>query len=70
MMTTQKELRAQFWAIFPDLPRRRYRYSWSRSDKTSDLVFPVDTRVTWCDWIDELHRAGEINDALATRATL
>ena len=70
MITTQKELRAQFWATFPELPRRRYRYAWSRSDKTAELVYPVDTRVTFCDWLDALHRNGEISDALAGRATL
>jgi hypothetical protein len=70
MITTQKHLRALFWATFPELPRRRYRYSPNRSDKNAELVYPIDTRVTWCDWIDELQRDGEISSALADRATL
>jgi len=67
---TQKALRAAFWETFPDLPRRRYRYGWSRSDKTAELVYPVDTRVTFCDWLDALQSDGRISEALAARATL
>ena len=70
MYTTQKELRALFWETFPELPRRRYRYSPNRSDKTAELVYPIDTRCTWCDWIDSLERNGQISPALANRATL
>lgn len=70
MYTTQKELRALFWETFPELPRRRYRYSWNPRDKTAELVYPIDTRCTWCDWIDSLERNGQISRALADRATL
>ena len=70
MITTQKALRALFWQTFPDLPRRRYRYSPNRYDMSAELVYPIDTRCTWCDWIDSLERAGEISPALADRATL
>jgi hypothetical protein len=70
MITTQKELRALFWETFPGLPRRRHRYSWNRFDKNAQLVYHVDTRVTWCDWIDGLQRSGQISEALADRATL
>jgi hypothetical protein len=69
-MTNQQQIRAAFWAAFPNLPRRRYRYSWSRSDKTAELVFPVDTRCAFVDYVDQLQRAGEISEALANRATL
>lgn len=70
MYTTQKELRAAFWETFPELPRRRYRYSWNPRDKSAELVYPIDTRCTWCDWIDSLERNGQISPALANRATL
>jgi hypothetical protein len=70
MYTNQKQLRELFWATFPNLPRRRHRYSWNQSDKTAELVYHMDTRVTWCDWIDELERDGSISPALANRATL
>jgi hypothetical protein len=64
--TTQKALRAAFWEIFPNLSKRKIpNYS---NIPGSDYL--VDTRVTWCDWIDSLERDGEITTALADRATL
>lgn len=69
-MTNQKEIRAAFWEAFPDLPRRRYRYSPNRSDKTAELVFPIDTRCAFVDFVDHLQRSGDISEALANRATL
>lgn len=68
--TTQKQIRAAFWEAFPDLPRRRYRYAWSRSEKNAELVFPIDTRCAFVDFVDSLNRAGAISDSLADRATL
>ena len=69
-MTNQKQIRAAFWEAFPDLPRRRYRYSPNRSDKTAELVFPIDTRCAFVDFVDQLQREGIISEALADRATL
>jgi hypothetical protein len=68
--TNQKQLRKAFFEAFPDLPRRRYRYSWNPKDKTAELVYPIDTRCAFVDWLDSLHRAGLISDSLANRATL
>ena len=69
-MTNQKQIRAAFWEAFPDLPRRRYRYSPNRSDKTAQLVYSIDTRCAFVDFVDYLQRAGIISEALADRATL
>jgi len=69
-MTNQKQIRAAFWEAFPDLPRRRYRYSPNRSDKTAELVYPTDTRCAFVDFLDQLQRDGIISEALADRATL
>jgi hypothetical protein len=69
-MTNQKQIRAAFWEAFPDLPRRRYRYSPNRSDKTAQLVYPIDTRCAFVDFLDQLQRNGIISEALADRATL
>lgn len=69
-MTNQKQIRAAFWEAFPDLPRRRYRYSPNRSDKTAQLVYPIDTRCAFVDFVDQLQREGVISEALAERATL
>lgn len=70
MYTSQKQIRAAFWLAFPDLPRRRYRYSPNRSDKTAELVYPIDTRCAFVDFVDHLARDGQITEALADRATL
>ena len=69
-MTNQKQIRAAFWEAFPDLPRRRYRYSPNRSDKTAELVYPIDTRCAFVDFVDQLQREGVISEKLADRATL
>jgi hypothetical protein len=68
--TNQKQIRALFWESFPTLPKRRHRYGWSKSDKTAELVYPVDTRCAFVDFIDELQRSGYISESLANRATL
>jgi len=70
MITTQKEIRAAFWQSHPDAPRRRYRYSWNSNDKTAPLVYPIDTRCAFVDFVDYLHRDGQITEALANRVTL
>lgn len=65
MITTQKDLRKQFWATFPGLPKRKIRdYS------GNGMMYPTDTRCAWVDWIDSLSKTGEISDELAERATL
>jgi len=68
--TNQKQIRAAFWQAHPQAPRRRYRYSWNRDDKTAELVFPVDTRCAFVDFVDMLQSEGHITEALANRATL
>lgn len=67
---THKEIKALFWETFPDLSRRRYRYSWNPSDKTAELVYPIDTRCAFVDFVDALHRAGQITDKQANSITL
>lgn len=70
MMTNQAQIRAAFWQAFPELPRRRYRYSWNPRDKSAELVYPINTRCAFVDFLDSLARDGEISEALANRATL
>ena len=57
-MTTQKQIRAAFYAAHPNAKRK------PQNDQ------PADIRAAFCDFIDQLHRAGQISDALAARATL
>ena len=64
-ITTQRELRAEFWRTFPQLSRRKIT-NYSGNGK----MHVTDTRVTWCDWIDSLSKDGAISQELANRATL
>ena len=59
-ITTQKELRAEFWETFPELERRL----------GSQNSQPANTRMAWVDWIDSLQKNGDISPQLAERATL
>lgn len=58
-ITTQKEIRSLFWEEHPNLDRKKVNGD-----------YKTDTRVAFCDFIEHLNRSGQINDALAQRATL
>ena len=58
--TTQKALRADFWAQHPSLTKRPGGHNKQH----------VDARCAFNGWLDSLHRSGQISDALANRATL
>ena len=69
-MTTQKEIRAAFWAAHPTADRRRYpARDWTREDK-STRDYCTDTRCAYVDFVDYLARSGQITETLAARATL
>lgn len=61
MITTQKELRATFWFHHPE-------YKHYKGNRQNDC--PTDIRLAWCDFVEHMHRSGQISDALANRATL
>ena len=63
--TTQRQLRKAFWEEFPNLPRKRIT-DYAGTGK----MYPTDTRVTWCDWVDFLQKNGDVSQELAERATL
>ena len=58
-ITTQKELREEFWATFEG-----ERRSGSQNSQ------PADTRAAFVDFVDQLERNGDISRKLAERATL
>ena len=58
MYTTQKQIRAAFYADHPTIKRRPQN------------EHNATTRTTFCEFIDSLHRAGLISDALVRRVTL
>lgn len=83
MITTQKQLRAEFWRTNPQFRRtltrdvefRRNRYAFDPEPvvvlrNTTQNEYPTDVRVSWCDFVECMYRAGQISEALADRATL
>lgn len=63
--TTQAQIRAAFWAAFPELPRRKIpNYA------GTGRMYPTDTRCAFVDFVDTLARDGAISEALAGRVTL
>lgn len=62
-ITTQRQIRREFWDQFPEFYRRRVR-------RSSGLEYPTDTLVAFADFIDFLARDGVISESLAFRATL
>jgi hypothetical protein len=63
-MKTFKQIRNDFWATLPeDLRKDR------RSRKTQN-EYCTDIRVAFTDFIDHLHKSGEITDKQAQNITL
>lgn len=61
------DLRSAFWETFP---KYAARYSKTHRARVRQNSYPVDIRMTWCDFVDMMHRDGLISDSLANRATL
>lgn len=64
--TTQDQIRTAFWDTFPDLTRR----TGPRGRTLPQNQQPADTRMAFVDYLESLHRDGQVSDALAQRATL
>jgi hypothetical protein len=64
-ITTQKELRREFWATYPNLQRRKIT-DYSGKGK----MHVTDTRCAFVEWVDMLSRNGDISQELAERVTL
>lgn len=67
MITSQVELRREFWASFPELEteaRRRRTISKGQNAQT------CDARTAFVDWLDGLSKSGQVSERLAARATL
>ena len=65
MLTTQKQIRALFWESHPTLSRRKIR-----DYAGTGRMYVTDTRCAFVDFVDYLQTSGQINEALANRATL
>lgn len=66
-MTTQKQIRAAFWAAHPDLEAHALKWAIKTAPQNRHNA---TTRTAFVDFVDYLNRSGEISDALANRATL
>lgn len=60
-----KQVKALFWESFPDLDRKRINDGTGRR-----RIYKCDTRVAFVDFIDSLHRDGQITDRTAQTITL
>ena len=58
---TNKQICAQFWAEFP---------AFRRVPGNDQNDYPADVRVSFCDFVEGLARAGHITEAQAARVTL
>lgn len=66
-ITNQAQIRALFWATFPDLDEQaRRRRTRSKSQNSQNAT----TRCAFVDFVDSLARSGDISAALAQRVTL
>jgi hypothetical protein len=62
---TRAQVRALFWETFPELPRKKIT-DYSGTGK----MHCTDTRCAFADFVDSLHRAGQISDKTADEITL
>lgn len=63
MITTQKALRAAFWAqagVLADC----YRFSYRQND------YSATVRCEWCDYVEIMRKSGQISEKLANRVKL
>jgi len=66
-ITTQKAIRAIFWASHPDL--ESYALMWGIKTAPQNR-HNTETRTAFCDYVDSLAKSGIISEKLAARATL
>lgn len=64
-ITSQKQLRAEFWDTFPELDREKIT-DYSGKGK----MYKTDTRCAFVDFVDMLSKDGIISRELAERVTL
>lgn len=66
-MTTQKQIRAAFWAAHPEHEAHARKWGIKTAPQNRHNA---TTRTAFVDFVDYLNRSGEISDELAQRATL
>lgn len=63
MITTQKELRDEFWLQHP-----QFILHFRAKKKQNDYI--TDIRVAWVDFVDHMRACGQISEKLTEKATL
>lgn len=63
-LTTQKEVRAEFWKTFDGSRNKVKNY------ESNGKMYTTNTSCAFVDFVDSLARNGEISEALANRVTL
>jgi hypothetical protein len=66
-MTNQKQIRAAFWDAYPHLAEQAREAGILSKPQNFHCA---TVRCTFVDFVDSLHRDGQISDALADRVTL
>jgi hypothetical protein len=64
-ITTQRELRQQFWICHPELSRKKVTYF-----EGAGKMYTTETRGTFVEFVDSLRKSDVISESLAQRATL
>ncbi len=67
MLASQKQVREEFWATYPSFDHQA-RAAGIRNKRQNHQCATV--RCAFVDFVDFLHRDGQISDALADRVTL
>jgi hypothetical protein len=72
MYTTQKQIRAAFWAAAKrgEFQPLRVTSKQIANYSGNGKMHTTDTRCAFVDWLDGLSKSGEVSDDLANRATL
>jgi hypothetical protein len=66
-MTTQKQVRANFWAYIKEIaPQYLKEYKTSKRQNQ----YTADVRILFVDYVDNLQKSGEITQNLAYKVTL
>lgn len=67
MYTTQKQIRSAFWDAFPHLAEQAREAGILSKPQNFHCA---TVRCEFVNFVDMMHRSGQISDALADRATL
>ena len=67
MLTTQQQVRRQFWLDHPSMESQARARGTKSKGQNAQVT---DTRCAFVDYVDALQRSGIITEALAARVTL